>query len=219
MSEPRPELIQSAQAGDPAAMTELVTSQQRYVYSVAMSLMRNQTDAADLTQEVFLRLMRSLRSYRAETRFTTWLYRLVVNLGLDELRRRQRRADPLTLDDDDAPDVPDLSRWADPVRRAIGDDEALRVRAAVQSLPVGQRLALTFHYFEDLRYEEIAQVMGVPLNTVKSYIRRGKLRLATMLSDSPGATTAEVRAPASRPLADEPRPTSSLVLGFAPVGG
>jgi len=183
MAEPELLLIQQAQRGDRAAMTELITSQQRYVYSVAMSLMRSPTDAADLTQEAFIRLMRALPSYRGETRFTTWLYRLVVNLGLDELRRRSRRGDSITLDAEEAPDPPDPSVWTDPVVQAVNEEDAARVRSAVATLPVSQRLALTLYYFEDLSYEEIAQVMGVPLNTVKSYIHRGKARLATILGD------------------------------------
>src|SRR5690349_14808191 len=163
MAEPTSELIQQAQRGDRAAVAELVSSQQRYVYSIAMTIMRNPSDAADLTQDSFIRLMRALPSYRAETKFTTWLYRLVVNLGLDELRRRSRRIEPLTLDDDAAPDPPDPSLSTDPLYRATTAEESERVRKALQELPVSQRLALTFYYFEDMPYEEIARAMDVPL--------------------------------------------------------
>src|SRR3954465_6845987 len=90
MAEPSPALVRRAQAGDRAALSELVQSQQTYVYSIAMSLMHNPADAADMTQEAFVRLMRSLGTYRAETRFTTWLYRLVTNICLDGLRRKGR---------------------------------------------------------------------------------------------------------------------------------
>jgi RNA polymerase sigma-70 factor (ECF subfamily) len=183
MAEPDREIIQRAQRGDRAALAELVASQQRYVYSVAMTIMRNPTDAADLTQDAFIRLMRSISTYRAETRFTTWLYRLVVNLGLDELRRRSRRVDPITLDDEAAPDPPDLSVGADPLFRATREEDAERVRRAVQELPVSQRLALTFYYFDDMSYDEIASVMNIPLNTVKSHIHRAKSRLVTALRD------------------------------------
>jgi RNA polymerase sigma-70 factor, ECF subfamily len=183
MAEPTSQLIQQAQRGDGAAIAELVSSQQRYVYSVAMTIMRNPSDAADLTQDAFIRLMRSLPTYRAETKFTTWLYRLVVNLGLDELRRRSRRIDPMTLDDDAAPDPSDPSLAADPLYRATTAEDAERVRKALQELPVSQRLALTFYYFEDMSYEEIANVMDVPLNTVKSHIHRAKTKLAVSLRD------------------------------------
>src|SRR6266568_6653178 len=95
MAEPSPALVRRAQAGDREALSALVQSQQTYVYSIAMSLMHNPADAADMTQEAFVRLMRSLGTYRAETKFTTWLYRLVTNICLDGLRRRGRSVDSL----------------------------------------------------------------------------------------------------------------------------
>src|ERR1051326_209570 len=95
MAEPSPALVRRAQAGDAAALSELVQSQQTYVYSIAMSLMHNPADAADMTQEAFVRLMRSLGTYRGETKFTTWLYRLVTNICLDGLRRRGRPGESL----------------------------------------------------------------------------------------------------------------------------
>src|ERR1700694_2429491 len=90
MAEPSAALVKRAQAGDRAAVSALVQSQQTYVYSIAMSLMHNPADAADMTQEAFIRLMRSLGTYRAETKFTRWLSRLVTNMCLDGLRRRAR---------------------------------------------------------------------------------------------------------------------------------
>src|ERR1700716_2154948 len=95
MAEPSAALVQRAQAGDRGAMSELVQSQQTYVYSIAMSLMHNPADAADMTQEAFIRLLRSLGTYRGETKFTTWLYRLVTNICLDGLRRRGRPVESL----------------------------------------------------------------------------------------------------------------------------
>src|ERR671936_1284146 len=95
MAEPSPGLVRRAQAGEREALSALVQSQQTYVYSIAMSLMHNPTDAADMTQEAFVRLLRSLGTYRAETKFTTWLYRLVTNICLDGLRRRGRPIDSL----------------------------------------------------------------------------------------------------------------------------
>src|SRR5215210_1259544 len=95
MAEPSAALVQRAQAGDRDALSALIESQQTYVYSIAMSLMHNPADAADMTQEAFVRVIRSLRTYRAETRFTTWLFRLVTNICLDGLRRRGRPIDSL----------------------------------------------------------------------------------------------------------------------------
>src|SRR3954470_22553523 len=88
MAEPSAALVQRAQAGDRDALSALVQSQQTYVYSIAMSLMHNPADAADMTQEAFVRLLRSLGTYRGETKFTTWLYRLVTDICLEGRRGR-----------------------------------------------------------------------------------------------------------------------------------
>src|ERR687890_2098132 len=95
MAEPSAETVRRAQAGDRQAIADLVTSQQRYVYSIAMTIVRDPDEAADLTQDAFIRLLRSLGSYRGETKFTTWLYRLVTNICLDGLRRRGRPVESL----------------------------------------------------------------------------------------------------------------------------
>jgi len=191
MAEPSAVLVRRAQAGDRDALSTLVQSQQTYVYSIAMSLMHNPADAADMTQEAFIRLMRSLGTYRAETKFTTWLYRLVTNICLDGLRRRGRTIDSLDEPSsgqggEDAQTsgerLADTDRWTQPEQELELRESATEVRAALVSLPAAQRLALTLHDFEDLRYEDIAEVMGLPLNTVKSHIRRGKERLALVLS-------------------------------------
>src|SRR5437868_11993263 len=192
MAEPSAVLVQRAQAGDRDALSALVQSQQTYVYSIAMSLMHNPADASDMTQEAFVRLLRSLGTYRGETKFTTWLYRLVTNICLDGLRRRGRPVDSLdepmaSQSGDDAQTagerLADNDRWTQPEEEIALRESASEVRAALDSLPSAQRLALTMHYFEDLRYEDIAETMGLPLNTVKSHIRRGKERLALVLSN------------------------------------
>jgi RNA polymerase sigma-70 factor (ECF subfamily) len=195
MAEPSPALVRRAQAGDREALSALVQSQQTYVYSIAMSLMHNPADAADMTQEAFVRLLRSLHTYRAETKFTTWLYRLVTNICLDGLRRRGRPVDSLdepatTQAGDDAQTagerLADSDRWTQPEEEVALRESSEEVRAAVRDLPAAQRLALTLHYFRDMRYEDIADTMGLPLNTVKSHIRRGKERLALVLSNPAG---------------------------------
>lgn len=191
MAEPSPALVRRAQAGDREALSALIQSQQTYVYSIAMSLMHNPADAADMTQEAFIRLLRSLGTYRAETKFTTWLYRLVTNICLDGLRRRGRPVESLdepasSQSGDDARTagerLADSDRWTQPEEELTLRESASEVRQALAHLPTAQRLALTLYYFDDMRYEDIAEAMGLPLNTVKSHIRRGKERLALALS-------------------------------------
>ena len=161
-------------------MGQIIAEQQTYVYSIALGLMRRPEDAADLTQEAFLRLFQAIGSFRGETKFTTWLYRLVTNVGLDLLRRRGRSKEA-TLDEDATFDVPDLDPLVDPATLTDRAETAVKVRSALNELPAAYRLALTLYYFQELKYEEIAGVLGLPLNTVKAHIRRGKIALAQRL--------------------------------------
>ena len=185
MADPSAELIRRAQAGEPEALLALVQGQQTYVYSIAMGIMRNQADAADMTQEAFIRLLRALPSYRGETKFTTWLYRLVTNICLDGLRRRGRPVESLDGAEDGEPSgvsqLADADRGVHPVDQTELQESAREVQAALAQLPTTQRVALTLHYYEDMRYEEVAETMGLPLNTVKSHIRRGKERMLALL--------------------------------------
>lgn len=200
MAEPTAECLRRAQAGDPQALTELIMGQQHYVYSIAMSVLHQPDDAADLTQEAFMRLIRVLPQYSGESRFTTWLYRLVVNLCRDELRRRGRQVQLAPPIEDEAEQmfnpidaVADEDRATDPLR-ALGDTELrAAVRHALAQLEEHYRLSLTLYYFEDLKYTDIAEILDVPLNTVKSYIRRGKERLAVLLDEYNEAGTARER--------------------------
>ena len=195
MAEPSADLIRRAQRSDHDALNELVTGQQRYVSSIAMSIFHNKEDAEDLAQNVYIRLFRTVHQYNGESRFTTWLYRLVINLARDELRARKRKVpiinpggeqeefDPVTLiEDTDVARDPQVSLEQNETRRVL--DRAL------SKLEPQFQLTLTLFYFEDLKYTEIAKILDIPLNTVKSHIRRGKERLREIIeSDSPDIIT------------------------------
>lgn len=203
MAEPSRELIALAQQGDPQALTQLVMGQQHYVYSIAMSVLKNPEDAADLTQEAFIRLFRALPQYNGESRFTTWLYRLVVNMCRDELRRRGRQVPvappaPEEEEADALASVADDDRWTDPERALASQEVRDQVRRALGQLEEHYRLVLTLYYFDDMKYTDIAEVLDIPLNTVKSHIRRGKERLATILET-------QEQPPAARAVAQQPQ--------------
>ncbi|HEY1011703.1 MAG TPA: RNA polymerase sigma factor, partial [Herpetosiphonaceae bacterium] len=190
MAEPSDDIIQRAQRGEPEALGALIVSQQQYIYSIAMSVLRQPEDAADLTQEACVKLLRVIGQYNGESRFTTWLYRLVLNMGRDELRRRGRRVPVLAPHADDEGDlvdpldsIADDNRWADPSEVANSTELRKEIARALERLEDHYRLALTLYYFDDLKYNDIAEILDVPLNTVKSYIRRGKERLAALLGE------------------------------------
>ncbi len=181
MAEPTAEVVRRAQVGDEAALTQLLLSQQNYIYSIAMGIFHDPEEAADATQEAFIRLFRVLPSFRGETRFTTWLYRLVVNLCYDELRQRKRRPTP-SEDEEALASVPEEAAWSDPEEGVAQTEEQSRVRAALRQVEEPYRLVLILYYFQELKYREIAAITGLPLNTVKSHIHRGKMQLAELLA-------------------------------------
>jgi RNA polymerase sigma-70 factor (ECF subfamily) len=189
MAEPHPSTVRRAQQGDEEALVELVTGQQRYIYSIALNVVGNPADAADVAQDAVVRLLRSLGTYRADTKFTTWLYRLVMNLAIDHLRRR--RAYTTSLDEEleagyDTFEDPDPN--VDPLVHLDQADVAAQVRDALAQLPAVQRAALTLYYFEEMSYQEIADVLDLPLNTVRSHLRRAKHRMAELLRSAPPST-------------------------------
>jgi len=181
------DIIRRAQLGDRTAFTDVVVQYQNYVFSIAMSIVKDPSDAEDLTQEVFIRLLRTIAQYNGDSRFSTWLYRLVINLGRDELRRRSRRIRPeLRMSTtDDAPDpvfdIVDDDRHIDPLDSLMLAEMRREIRQAIMQLDDNYRIALTLHYFDDMNYDEIANIMNIPLNTVKSHIRRGKERLMAII--------------------------------------
>jgi RNA polymerase sigma-70 factor (ECF subfamily) len=185
IADPGFDLIRRAQVGEHQALTRLVETYQSPVYSLALAVMRDRADAADMTQETFVRLLRSLRSYRGDgSNFTSWVHRMTVNICLDALRRRQRNSMSSSLEQqsESLREPASADVWEQPEWRVEWQESAREVRSALAELPRSQRQALTLHYLEDRPYEEIAASMGVPLNTVKSHILRGKERMLRLLA-------------------------------------
>lgn len=180
-------IIRAVLVGNTNAFDDLVREYQNQVYRIALKMTGNEEDAFDLSQETFLKAYRSLGSFRGESGFGSWLYRMAANLCIDFLRRRKRRgADKVLSLDDTEPDgrsreVPD--RRYEP--QAALERRELResVRAGLQRLPDEQRLILILRNVEGLSYQEIAEVLKLELGTVKSRIARARARLAAILTE------------------------------------
>lgn len=170
---PDAELVARYLAGDPGAFSTLVERHQRRVYNVALRMLGRPEDAADAAQEVFLTCLRKLGGFRGTSAFTTWLHRVTVNTCLDALRRRSREQ-PVE----------------EPPERAAADHaEAAAAAADVQRglLAVAEefRVVLVLHDLQGLPYEEVAEVLGAPVGTVKSRLHRGRVALARALRGEP----------------------------------
>lgn len=181
-------LAARAAAGDAGAFDALVTLFGRRVFSVALRLLRDQGEAEDLAQEVFVALYHHLPDFRGESRLSTWIYRITKNRALNRLKFLSRRQHGVQADVDD-PAVSGLVRDPDTGAGAQRDPEVLLVGQELSALlehhlrqlPAEQRSLVILRDLEDLAYEEIADVTGLPLGTVKSRLHRARAELAVRL--------------------------------------
>jgi len=175
-------LVERCLTGNEAAWEDLVRTHTRRVYSICYRFTNNQTEAQDVTQEVFLRIFKSLRSFRAgEGSFNTWLTRLTRNLLIDHYRRG--KMDRVT--DSIETQLPVMREKASPTTRTdalvAGREASEILQGALQRLSPDLREAVILRDLEELEYKEIAAVMKVPEGTVKSRLNRGRAELAKVL--------------------------------------
>ncbi len=172
------QLVARAQSGDRKAFDRLVDESYAMIYATAYRLTGDLELAADAVQDAYVRAYNSLQTFRGSSSFSTWMYRIVVNVSLDALRRRSRAPEPLTFADDDQEreiDVADTS--ADPHAAAETRDLQRTVARGIQELSEDHRTVLVLFDINGLSYEEIAEVLRVPLGTVKSRLNRARLAL------------------------------------------
>ena len=168
-------VVSRALSGSQAAYREIVRRYQRPLLNLIAQIVRDRAEAEDLTQEVFVKAFRALDRYDPARRFSSWLFTIAHNHALDRLRTVHGVT--LSIDSDEVPDVPSapVASPADLAERArladaLGD--------ALGRLRVEYRAAVVLRYQEDLTQQEIAEVMGVPEGTVKTYLHRARKELA-----------------------------------------
>ena len=182
MTEPEPErdeeLVRRFRSGEADAFTALVQRHQQRVYSLCVRVLGDADAAADVAQDTFLTVLRKIEGFRGEAAFTTWLHRVAVNACYDELRRKQRRPMLHVVADDGREHEP-----GPPVPDHADDVAGARDAAwALTRIPEEFRIALVLADVHDMAYEHIAQVLEVPIGTVKSRVHRGRLALGRVMS-------------------------------------
>ncbi|MCC6553888.1 MAG: sigma-70 family RNA polymerase sigma factor [Polyangiaceae bacterium] len=181
------ELIERAQRGDQAAFRALVERHQRRAFAIALGLVRDENDARELVQEAFLRVYKGLGSFQGGSSFFTWLYRIVMNLAIDLMRKPGRR--DLELQENQAVDegaeLPLVSRidGADPIDVIRRREIAGRIQAALDALPEYHRGVILMREVEGMSYEEMAQAMGVSKGTIMSRLFHARQKLQRALAD------------------------------------
>lgn len=177
-------IIARVLGGDTDAFEALVTEYEKNVYNLALKMTGNTEDAADLSQETFIKAFHSLGSFRGDSKFSVWLYRIVSNVCLDFLRRRSRRQTvSLSMEDEDGEetqlDIPDERQTPELLLEKRMTREA--VRRGLAQLPPEPRQILLLREIQGLSYEEIASVLGIESGTVKSRIFRARKKLCAFL--------------------------------------
>ncbi len=177
-------LIRSTLAGNREDFSRLVVRYQDRVCGVVCRMTGDREAARDLTQEAFVRVWFSLKKYREKYKFSTWLFRIAVNLAVDHLRRRRRETvlPPEEIERQSEREVSSLPGSAD--QALLAKEKKQRLEKALRKLPPRYRAMLLLRYFEGLSYCEIARATGVPAGTVMSHLYRAKKMLREELGEN-----------------------------------
>jgi RNA polymerase sigma-70 factor (ECF subfamily) len=177
--DPDAALMLRVKQGDTRAFAELVDKYKQPVINVAARMLRDPMEAEDLAQNVFVQVYKSADRYKVASKFSTWLFTIVRNLCLNEIRRRSRHpADSMDAPHQEQEDQPqhqfeDKTAAAPPETLLLGELES-KIEAAMAELPENQRTAILLCRQDELSYEEIAEVLGCSLSATKSLIHRGR---------------------------------------------
>lgn len=171
-----PELINRAQAGDRDALVALLREIEHQVYRTAYYLLGNEQDALDASQEALIRIYTKIHTYEEKAQFRTWVQRIVTNICIDKFRRSRPSVSieehELVFEARDSIETEVMSSF---------DSE--EIREAIGKLPEHHRTVVVLRYLQDFSYNEIAESLNLPLNTVKSYLFRARQQLQSLLRD------------------------------------
>ncbi len=171
------QLIQQAQAGKTAAFAELVNRHGQMVYNLALRTLNDPHEAEDIAQETFVRAWQSLKRFRGDARFSTWLYRITTNLCFNRLPRM--KSELKALDTETADELTDQRLRVE--GQLLSVELHNQLHAAIDNLPESYRLLITLRHLQELSYAEIAEITNMPLGTVKTGIFRARRLLRDAL--------------------------------------
>jgi RNA polymerase sigma-70 factor, ECF subfamily len=180
------QLVEAARREDMGAFEELVARHRDKIYARAFSMMRNEDEAVDLSQEAWVKSWQRLNQFHGESSFGTWVTRIVINLCLDQLRKRKRqRTESIEEMDEETGGVerqmPAVT--VNPTERLERGELRKKIDAALEKLSHEHRTVLVLHEFEDLEYKEIARAMDCSIGTVMSRLFYARRKMAALLAD------------------------------------
>lgn len=180
-------IVRKVLAGDVNAFEVLVSDNQKSVYNLALKMMKNESDALDVSQDVFLKAYTSLSHFRGDSRFSVWLYRLTYNACIDATRKSKASVNvSLTVNDEDntTTEMELVDSRPLPERQAERRETQREVQEAISQLPEDQRKIIVMREFSDMAYEDIAESLDISVGTVKSRLSRARKSLAKILINS-----------------------------------
>ena len=175
-------IVERALGGDAEAFGELVRRWERRIFALAYGMLGREEDARDATQETFLAAFRNLRGFRGEAKVSSWLHRIAVNQCLTRQRRAKVRSESALAEEEDGAAQVAAPLEQSPVRVVEGRQRTAAVRRALNGLPVELRQIVVMKEFEELTFREIAEVLDLPLSTVKSRLYTGLKQLQMRLA-------------------------------------
>jgi RNA polymerase sigma-70 factor (ECF subfamily) len=168
------ELVARSIGGDADSFNELVLRWERPIYALAYRTLGREEDARDVCQETFMRAFRALPAFRGQAKFSSWLYRIALNLCRDWMRRERRSAVLQPLDTVDPPELAAATRPEESIEEVVARKDAVgRIERMMERLPEEQRTTIILKEYHGLTFQEIAELMGCPLSTVKTRLYQG----------------------------------------------
>jgi RNA polymerase sigma factor (sigma-70 family) len=180
------ELVERLKRGDEQAFKTIVDTWGDMVYNTVLGFVQNEAEAEDVTQEVFVKVYESVKGFKEEAKFSTWLYRIAVNKAMELLRKKKakkRFGFMQSLFGENQEVLHDPPDFHHPGIRAEQKENAAELFKAIKVLPENQRVAFTLNKLEGLSYQEVAEVMSLSVSSVESLIHRAKTKLAAQLQD------------------------------------
>lgn len=167
--------VRLAQNGNMKAFEHIVTLYEGYIYNLAYNIFNNSLDAQDVTQEIFLRIYRNLKSFKHNSKFKTWVYRITINACIDEYKKKKSRIFEITDNEDDEEFV-DFSNKS-PEQLVLEREIREELKKLLKKLPIKYRVPVMLRDLQGLSYDEISETLKLKVGTVKTRINRGRMKL------------------------------------------
>ncbi len=179
MSQPEDQhYIDASINGDTRAFATLVDRYKHMVFTLAMKMLKNNEEAEEVSQDVFIKVYTALQTFKGDSKFSTWLYKIAYYQSLDYLKKQKRNINTSSIDSDVEYHLPSIENTLDAFEV---NDRKKAIKSAIDQLPPDDAVVITLHYFEELSLKEIAKIMDIEANTVKVRLFRSRKRLAVLL--------------------------------------